>query len=35
MKRNNMEIHKSSNMGNTAVTVGMALRKKKLDVIVV
>lgn len=35
MKRNDIEIHRSSNMKNITVTVGMALRKKKLDVILV
>lgn len=35
MKRNDLEIHRSSNMKNITVTVGMALRKKKLDVTLV
>lgn len=33
MKRNNLETHKSDNMKNIIVTVGLALRKKKPDMI--
>lgn len=34
-KRHSLEIHKSSSMRNIIVTVGLALREEKLDVVLI